>query len=501
MEKNLRNCSIKNLILVSFLLILFYIIIKGIFLYTPVIYEYNSVILLLGIVAYITAITLFYKYIVPKIDRDIVVYIMFFCFTSLAIFTAIKFMLSNEHAWDMPWVFNIAKNYVETGICNDLYLAAHPNNIGITLLFAGVFKVIGFFGLSNYLVSITVFNAIVVSSTVVIMYYIAKEILDRKKAMLLLIIALMTTPLYLHSAIYYTDTLSMFICTSIFFIYLKLGSNENKWLHIFYQIIFAVLIFLAINIKITAVFIVIAISIYGILNLKTREKHVFISKVIAVSLCTIVIVFVLQLLLNNYIRRYVVTKEDEQMYRFPNSHYFMMGLSGNGNFSGELTGITTDAGDYEEKKKVISEKIREMLSNYNARTFVLHIAEKIDFAWHDGTYWAPEKLKRSPVNEGIHHEFVLETGKYKDYYKYFPQIMHFSMLIFIFINTIYILKNKNFKTKEIICLIDIYGLLVFLLLWENRSRYLLVSLPMLMILSINGIDTLSKLKIKGKNYK
>ena len=65
-----------------------------------------------------------------------------------------------------------------------------------------------------------------------------------------------------------------------------------------------------------------------------------------------------------------------------------------------------------------------------------------------GTYWAPDVLRREPNSRKILHEFVLEGGKYSKYYKYIPQVMHFSMLIFIIINIKSKIKRNDFTSKD-----------------------------------------------------
>lgn len=136
--------------------------------------------------------------------------------------------------------------------------------------------------------------------------------------------------------------------------------------------------------------------------------------------------------------------------------------------------------------------IKKEISEYDSSTFVKHITNKLKYAWSDGTYFAPEKLRREPVKENFMHELVLATGKYNKFYKYIPQIMHFSMLIYTLIYLIYIIKNNNFKTNDVILYILIFGFIVFFMIWENRSRYIITVVPMIMILKQKGIEILSR---------
>ena len=74
------------------------------------------------------------------------------------------------------------------------------------------------------------------------------------------------------------------------------------------------------------------------------------------------------------------------------------------------------------------------------------------------------------------------------WYKYLPQIMHISLLILILFSCLKIVKEKDWQNKNNILLIAMYGLIVFLLIWENRSRYILTMLPIYILFGIEGIN-------------
>lgn len=116
-----------------------------------------------------------------------------------------------------------------------------------------------------------------------------------------------------------------------------------------------------------------------------------------------------------------------------------------------------------------------------------------------GTYWAPDILRREPNSKGLLHKFVLEGGEYSKYYKYIPQIMHFSMLIFIIINIKSKIKRNDFSSKDTISLITMLGVMIFLIMWENRSRYLVNIIPLLLINQLDGIEICSKIKREKRN--
>ena len=105
-----------------------------------------------------------------------------------------------------------------------------------------------------------------ITATVILTYYIAKIMYNKEKATLALIILLFTTPLYLHVAIYYTDSLSMFFSTLILFMYCLIKKEKNKNKSLFLQIGLGIILIIAWKVKITSVFVAIAIGICLLFN-------------------------------------------------------------------------------------------------------------------------------------------------------------------------------------------------------------------------------------------
>lgn len=86
------NQTILKIILISFLIIMTFIVLNGIFDYEKVVYKYNPIYLTIGILGYIFIIIYFYKKIIPKIENNrIIVYILFGVFTILCILSRLIF--------------------------------------------------------------------------------------------------------------------------------------------------------------------------------------------------------------------------------------------------------------------------------------------------------------------------------------------------------------------------------------------------------------------------
>ena len=387
----------------------------------------------------------------------------------------------------MGTTFEIAKEYVQSGtITNTFYLSQFPNNVMMASVEIVFLKMLSIFGVKDYLTAITVINAIVVSATVILSFYTTKKISNKRNALMFLFICLFTTPFYLYSAEYYTDTFSMIISVLLLYIWLFIREKKNGLLkRVIIDLVYAFVLFIGIKLKLTSAFVFIASVVYEIvqLNLKTLAKNL-------VVILPVTVLFII--VFNNTVVNKFALPEKRFLNEIPKEHWIMMGMNGVGSFSFDEYAYTNSYKTYPEKQQAARDKIKERLKEREMSTHVRNITYKLGFAWHDGTYYAPVVLRNEPVTRGVIHETVFENGKNALYYKYIPQTMHFAMLIFIIFNIIRIIKEKDYESKDIITITTMFGVMLFLILWENRSRYLVNILPLMIMSQINGIDKFSK---------
>lgn len=488
--KQVRNI-LMSLILYCIVGMLIWIVENAILNYDQIIYKFNPIFVILGIGIYLFIIKIINEKLIKKISKIRYIHIIFFI-VFFVLSLIIGCLLKLNPSWDMGEVFNIAKSYALNNNMNgSAYLVSYPNNIMITIIYTVVFKINYFLGIKDFITVATIFNACCITATVILTYYIAKIMYNKEKATLALIILLFTTPLYLHVAIYYTDSLSMFFSTLILFMYCLIKKEKNKNKSLFLQIGLGIILIIAWKVKITSVFVAIAIGICLLFNNFKIKK---IKNLIVVVITMIVLLVGYNSIIENRINH----RLDKQYYQMPIEHWILLGLTENGGFNQSIYEYTNSFSTYNEKKEADILKIKETIKNYSCNDFIKHLTVKLKYAWTDGTYFAPEKLRRQPVKKTSIHEFVLADGKYNKYYKYFPQSMHIGLLVLMIISCIKNIKEKDYASDKMILVISIFGLMVFLLIWENRSRYILTMLPLYILLGIDGVEYLTKLFYRKK---
>ncbi len=421
-------------------------------------------------------------------------------FTIIAL--SFSLILRQLPSWDMGEIHNLAKHYAtgfEISEFTARYLYMYPNNVMLTAIYTVIFATFNFLHLNDFVLIATIFNALLMSISVALMYYITRKLFSSEKALSLLCICLLTTPFYLYGAIYYADTFSMFLGLLIVAMYIFINANKNmkKVKKVFLQILLGVIIIIATKIKITTFFIVIA---YGVYKLIKGEVLLFIKNNWIIFLSSIIFLLIINFVINNIVLH---NKEWLSEEKLPVEHWISMGLEGNGGYNDEDWKWIKQYPTYEQRKIAAREHIKERLQQYDTNTFFKHLNQKLKWAWTDGSFYAAEKLRRGPVdNDSTLLEFILPDGKYSLYYKYIPQTMHFSMLLFMLVGLLNNIKNRNYNNKNIIIYILFFGNVIFFLLWENRSRYIIPILPFLMIAQLDGIDFIvNRIKKKEKNEK
>lgn len=393
--------------------------------------------------------------------------------------------------WDFGVVFYQAEELVnKTGEISSYFYEMYPNNYAILFIMTMLFKILKMFSL-DFLKGGILFNIIIIDSTLFLVYIISKKLYGPKTAILSLMLAVFITPFYMYSPIIYTDTISMPFPLIMILCYLKAKDKEGAK-RLLYIFVGAVFMSLGILIKTNIVIFAIAIVIYDILTNKNIRKCILNVCIIASTILMVNTAF------NMYLDNISPLKKSERGY--PATHWIMMGLAGNGQYNPADVEFTESLPSKEIRKSETKKEIKKRLSDYGVQGYLSFLDNKIKFTWSDGTMFSIEKLSRNPKEITQLHQYI--TGDKKYIFVYLSQVGYLIMLISILIGAIRIFKNK--KTQGYLFNITIFGVFLFLILWETRSRYLVCFLGVFMLFASNGIfevnKYINKIQTKGDAY-
>lgn len=391
--------------------------------------------------------------------------------------------LSVIPSWDFGVIFDNAYNYVlNKTFTYAEYFEYFPNNILLLCLSIIIIKIGLSIGISASSAMI-IANILCIDLAILLIYLIARKCFKISGAIFTLILVFFFLPIFLYTPIFYTDTFSIFVGLSFIYLYL-LSSKVISWKQIIILIMFGLLLFYGKEMKITSLIPFIAIIIYDFLN---KRKILNIKSLFIIITTFIVISSIFKVTLANTSQ---FTFNQTGYGSYPYTHWIMMGVedknvdnSGHnavGGYNEEDYKLTRSFNTGKDAIPFTIEEFKRRVSDYKVGGYFNYLTRKSVNAWADGLLYSDVALSRKPIhsNEAIYNKLLVENSKY--IFIYFSQGVEFAFLLAIIIGAMYKLKRKDYQID--ILRVSLLGIMFFLLLWENRSRYLLNFLPIFILI-------------------
>ncbi|MCI5656039.1 MAG: glycosyltransferase family 39 protein [Ruminococcus sp.] len=419
----------------------------------------------------------------------------------LAVMLIVQFILAfnmlAKPVTDWNVINEVSKSYAVNGNMEHIYdnipqnkdyLARYTNNNGITVLFSFYYRIIYLISGTIPIEAPVILNTLFISASVVFCYLIAKKAFGNFHALITMILCILFLPYYTYCTYFYTDSFSMpFVILSIYLFICGYDSKKivNKIILFFFSGISCAIGF---ELKGSAIIVIVAAIIYMIY--KGGIKKILLgSGTIIAGFLALAIAF------NGLVSSLQITT-DETLYKekYPLTHWVMMGLKNNGGFNQKDSTFTRMAGNYDEKKAANIQEIEKRISRYGVSGLIKHLVIKANFTWSDGTYWIGYHIYKPYNGKNFLHEFFLMDGRCFPIFKSISSGMQLSMLLMICVSLFSCIKKPRFDYITLMHII-VFGVFLFFLVWETRSRYLFNFTPIFIIVWADGIiNILNKLK-------
>ncbi len=411
--------------------------------------------------------------------------------------------------WDAGLVIDQAKLLAAEDYkwLDNVYFARCSNNLFTTLLFSGVIRVGSLLGFGNYYFYLVAFQCVLWAAVGYMIYGIA-DVYCKKKSMAVLvwILYLLLIGCSPWVVVPYTDNIAMFFLTAI--LYLYAGAR--------YPFLLGMLLFVGASVKPQIWIVVIAFVIVkapGILSMwveqdesKRKPKEMQsdkqnrhwneVLKRLAWGVAGLLIGIILvkgSAVLSPY------TLEPGREYAMP--HYLMQGLNRetNGIFDTEDVLYTESFPTQKERDTANYKEAFRRLQEMGPWGFLDHLKRKILTTYNDGTLsWGKEggffTLKFYSGNGKIRDFFwqlYFPDGKYYSHFQSYMQVIWMGILFM----TIFSLLDRRKDENMLILALSLIGVACFELLFEPRARHLMIYVPAMLILAVNGWELLQE-KIK-----
>lgn len=423
----------------------------------------------------------------------------------------VAFILDVPLGWDFKFIYTQARDFVMERVPismsgNPYYFQYFPNNIFLYCILVILFSIGKLINITDFIcIGVTV-NIIIIFLTILFTFLYIQKKFGNKNAYFSLITFLFFIPLFLYIPIFYSDTFSIIFIPLLLYIS-TFFEEDSKIKRIIAYCIFGILTFIGYKIKMTVIFIPLSIIISNFLS-KNYKVMITTSISIAVSILTFGSLFS-----HIFIEKDILHIKIDDYGSIPYTHWIMMGIedkdydnSGRNSYGGynyddylKTQSFTTN----KEASKFHIKEIGNRIKKYGIIGYLNYLTKKAVNAWGDGNYFAAIKLKWENYNSGSLQKIISGNDNYHImiYLNCAVQFAFLLLLIYSFARSI---KRKD--DNLIVIQLSISMLFIFLLFWENRSRYLYNYIPLFVIIVTNGVEKINQyyinyIKEKNKGVK
>lgn len=429
------------------------------------------------------------------------------------------------------------------------YYSRYANNLFLTYIFLNVYKIGEVIGIQNGYFLLLFIQSIMFSVGGFLIYKIADMYFKEKYKIYSIctwIIYMLIVGLSPHIVLTYSDGIGMFLTLILTYIIFKLedkninkdknkrndGKEKDKLLQksnisrIILILLFTNLSILGYYIKPQIIIISIAYVLIKIVHISyltymviknknedrendRRGRKERIKKEIIYYIILSILIIITGCIIYTYIRKannsMGINVDKEK--RFNITHYVMLG------WNTESKGVFTIkdenfSGKYEklkDREKANLEELKRRITEMGLGGVINQIARKILTNYNDGTFSGVATfvyIRKEYNIEGINKELskflkniYYENGKYNMIYTQIMQCLWIGILIFNMFS-----YNDGKSTKISIVILGIIGLFIFEILFEARSRYIFIYVPLYIFLGVIGLKNVLSffvVKIKG----
>lgn len=469
----------------------------------------NPLISIMSFISITVFLILVYKKLLKNINENISLKKEIkLCIILGAIFLIIQgiyaFFMTQYPIWDWSNVYEAAKKYTEglTDSVNWEYFKMFPNNNALLYIEIFLFKVLKAFGLltiKKSIVTTVLVNIFCIDLSVIFLYLTVRNILGKKSAVFSLILCIFSYAFYCYIPVFYTDTITMVFPILMIYLYTKyISKKENKYL-----LLIALFSIIGYKIKPTVIITLIAIIIDMFLRNKIKDNYKGYVSLLISFFIIFTCISIVEVKFSVF--PYDIKNNDKEI---PYTHWIMMGMTERessqenrkyiGWYNPDSLDYTLSYKTTETRKKANIKKINQQFKEYGIINYMTFLYRKMLFTWSDGTFYAPALVNSKSLYEGknIIRSFNVSRGRFEILTFYQNIGMFLFMYFFLLIG---VLKNiKNNKNNLNYVFLTLFGLLIFLLIWEDSSRYLITYIPLILLCTIYGLDDIIKKKNDNK---
>jgi len=395
----------------------------------------------------------------------------------------------NQTGFDADYIYQAAQGLSHPDF-GPTYFSIYPNNLLLLFFERGVYKLHLFFGGTiDFYWLLVLLNIVAIDGALYLIYKIGKKVFGRAVGLYAFILGMLLFGLMPWLTSVYSDTLSLSVGLLIFDLYLRLKNARKTQTRIALGMMIGLLVQLGFLLKPSTIFIAIAIVLLELLtydykNVMRYGRRFMLSALVLGAIASGM--YSTKAVFNYTLTHQQIVEYDESM-NFPFTHWLMMGMQeaeykGHptyGFWSGEDFALTYHTPGKYGKIRAHLGVIKKRLQQFGVFGYGRFLWNKSIWILGDGTFfWGDEGVRASVTNKpGMKQDvqqFVYASGEQHQYYAYFLQT---TWLLVLMCLSATLFAIKQYRKKEFFIIsCTILGAILFVLLFEGRSRYIMNNL-------------------------
>lgn len=389
--------------------------------------------------------------------------------------------------WDVVEVVNSA----EHGIYNGYYFARLPQNLLLHLILRGWLKIFDFISFLTPLRIMEILNLFCVDISILMLYFVGKKMYGQKSADRIFAYAVLLIGFHPTLSTIYSDTMAMPYPIGILFFAIYGMESNKRWVKVMCGAGAGIMGIIGFNIKPTAFIVHIAIVIFLILryrkNIVIKDTVIMIASALIFGIACFSAIYIIEKPIKEQL---AIEWPDYKPHSI--LHYIGIGMSntdddpsGYGGYcSVEVEWTHAHMHNPNYKQEALAH-IWDRIVEYGPIGYPEHLLNKLIWAGSDGTFFygleggfhLEEQAPQDTVRGFLQNAFYIETDFYQKWFSSWMQGVWFYICLLC---TLSIFRKPD-NVFNGISKLSVCGLFLFLLIFENRARYLFLFLPVILI--------------------
>lgn len=383
------------------------------------------------------------------------------------------------------------------------YFACYPNNVTLLMVWAYMTKaLIHFFGYYDYLLAAIMLSAVMCNLALFFAFQTADRWLSPAKGLFCLYLGLPLVAFAPWIVNPYSDTMSILFPILTLYLFFRARETQRRWLRVCLYFFAGAGAGFGFMIKPTVAIVLVAILLAGLFCAKHKEELPHFAKAFAVVALGFLLLYLpLQQLRVQVMERSGVTQAHIEEVKYPATHFLMMGMQKQpspftqgqyqyGKWYARDCTTTYSASGQQAKIQTNIAVIQTRLQEFGPGGYLRFLSDKGRWILGDGTmYFGGEVPTDGCFQQGplamFLQQFFWKNGEFYDATAY---VMQAFWLLTLSLCCLPLIHRKDDYTAPLcaVARLSVFGILLFVLLFEGRARYLINYLPVFFVLAAYG---------------